>query len=250
MKLKSAYRFQLSEHKKPISIFYFVILCLFALSIIIAFNSKDSETGNNGVELSTAIFLFVCGIVGFKDTFGMMVQNSVSRKSMFVSRLLATGTIALFMALVDKLLGTIMETIALSDSIKFSTTSFIEMLYPKQAEELNSFLFAVLTVVLLAFMYLAAISVGYFLATLFYRLNKIGKVIIAVSLPASVVFLLPIIDEVFADGKITKWIIDFLNFILGVTKNQPINAVLSFTVIFAVFSSLSWLLLRKAVVKD
>lgn len=250
MKLKSAYRFQLSEHKKPISIFYLVVLCLFALTIIIAFNTKDSESSNNGVELSTAIFLFVCGIVGFKDTFGMMVQNSVSRKTMFVSRLLATGTIAVFMALVDKLLGTIMKTIALSDSNKFSTTSFIEMLYPKQAEELNVFLFAVLTVVILAFMYLATISVGYFIATLFYRLNKTGKVIMAVSLPASVVILLPIVDEVFADGKITKWILDFLNFILGVTKNQPINAVLSFTVIFAVFSSLSWLLLRKAVVKD
>lgn len=250
MKLKSTYRFQLSEYKKPISIFYFVVLCLFALTVIIAFNTRDSESSNNGVELSTSIFLFVCGIVGYKDTFGMMVQNSVSRKTMFVSRLLATGTIALFMAVVDMILGTIMKGVEKSDSLNFTTTSLIEMFYPKQAEELNGFLFAVLTVVILAFMYLAAISVGYFLANLFYRLNKTGKVIMAVSLPVSIVFLLPIIDEVFAKGKITKWIIDFVDFTLGVTKNQPMYAVLSFTIVFAVFSGLSWLFLRRAVVKD
>lgn len=100
MKTRASYRYQVFDNLKAIYVFYFVVLCVDALIFVTAYMSH-TQTGNasgqfSGMELSTAIFLFIAGLCSFKEAFGMLIQNGVSRKSIFIGRILTAMTIPLF----------------------------------------------------------------------------------------------------------------------------------------------------------
>jgi hypothetical protein len=245
MNLKSSYKYQFKDNIKAIMTFYliiFAVILLVVASVVTVDVTGESTFG--GIDVSTAIFLFVAGLCSFKEPFLMLAQNGVSRKTVFTSRMIAFFTTALMMAAADKIIllaGKAMTSFW--GNIEFN--SFYEMIYPTGnalITHMNIFIFDFI-------MYMTFITLGYLITILFYRLGKLGKTAVGAGIPITFVVIIPLIDAFLLQGKISAAVERILDFMFGISSGNPFAAMISFTVLSAIFGILSWLLMRKAAVK-
>jgi hypothetical protein len=202
----------------------------------------------SGLEFATVIFLFIAGLNSFKEEFGLLIQNGISRKTVFAGRILTSLTVAMGMAVIDKLVSFIFQGLNTVTDGNIGSSTLFELVYKNYRQEgmlmpLTSFLFSF-------FLYLCFSGAGYFITTAFYRLGKAGKVALSVSLPVGIFVVLPIFDYTIAGGRITAALYKFLDFALGISSGRLINEMITCTLAFLIFSGFSWLLIRKASVKE
>lgn len=250
MRIKSAYRYQLFELKKPVIIYYIVIV---ALLIITAISQTILERhGFNfsymgGFDGATVIFLFVCGLNAFKQPFHMFLASGISRKTMFWSSVAAFGTVSVGMALLDGIINGIMSSFFRYDSLfagtfrdRYGIAGGTGITLPMVAE---GFVWAI-------FCYMAAAIVGLFITTAYYRMNKPLKLAISIGIPVMLFIILPIVDSSLFNGAITM---GFGRFMSAVTSllgaGNPYSVVLANAFSIVLFSGLAWLLMRRATVK-
>ena len=97
----------------------------------------------------------------------------------------------------------------------------------------------------------AAMMFGYFITTLYYRLNKAGKIAVSISVPGILIVGLPIFDAVVTGGMIYRAFWRFVAFALGLLSGpNPYYAMVSSLLAVALFAAFSWMLVRRAVIKD
>lgn len=248
--LKAAYQYQLADHKRPILIFYMILLAVLALMIVgaVSVNASSSRTMIGGLDFATAIFVFVAGLCNFKEPFLMLLQNGVSRKSVFAARLLVSLTVAGILAVIDKFILLLGKAILhLGDNAQFF--SFFEQVYAGGLARNNAVLLHVKLLVLDFLMYLALLAAGYFITIVFYRLGKAGKVAVGAGVPVGLTIVLPIVDSMLFDSAISYAFGRFLDAAFGLTASNPYAAMVTFVLTFALFSCLAWLLMRRAVIK-
>ena len=250
MNMKASLKYQLIDYKKPVMIFYFVIFCvisLFYVGAVITIKGNSSDyTKIGGLEMTTVIFLFVAGLNSFKDTFRMLLQNGVSRKTVFVGNIVTAAIVSFGMAIIDYIILLVGKQISLGNDRLFIEGMF-EQLYPARVG-VDSMLIE--SLLLNFFLYTSAIAIGYFITILYYRMSKAAKTIVSIGVPVGVFFLMPIIDSTITNGKIMYTIREILDFSFGITKSSPIHAVVTLFLTFILFSALSWLFMRKAVEKN
>jgi len=100
-------------------------------------------------------------------------------------------------------------------------------------------------------LYLAAMTIGYFITIAFYRMSKIAKITVAVGVPMILLNVVPILDAMLLNGVIMKTLINTVSFAFGFKNGgNPYFGVVSLLLIAVVFCALSWLTMRKAVVRD
>ena len=255
MNLKLSLRYQLHDCKKAIIIFYaivFAVLLLMTLSISFPDSNIVTVKGRlGGMEIATAIFLFVAGLNSFRETFRMFLQNSISRKTMFIGRLVSVSTISLGMALIDSIISTVFKKLVPINS-EVNYESIIETMYRSRYEINSSGVSMYLEKVLFSLCLYAAVSmIGYFITTLYYRTGKGAKIAVSVGVPAGLFIALPIVDASLFHGEIGRAFGDLISFAFGYSNGaNPYYGMVTLLLIFAVFSALSWLLARKAVIKD
>lgn len=250
MNVKAAYKYQLADHKKSILIFYGVIFALLTMLSIgtVSIRTASGQLMFSGLDSATAIFLFVAGLNSFKEPFLMLMQNGVSRKSVFKSRILVTLTVALIMAAIDKIILLLGKAIALSND-GFQYFSLYEQVYQGRLSQESAFLLHMNIFVFDFLMYLSFLTVGYFITILFYRLNKAGKIAVGAGVPVGLFIVFPIIDSALFNFRISGEISRFFDFIFGCTSVNPYAAMMTFTVFSVIVSLFTWLLMKKAIVK-
>lgn len=249
MNIKASYKYQLADHIKSIVIFYGVILAILLLTMVTITGTGESSDGSlGGMDISTAIFLFVAGLCAFKEPFLMLMQNGVSRKSIFLSRIYTSLTVSLFMALLDKVIYSIGKAIAALNS-HFRFSALYEMVYNKTAAHENTFLLQTNILILDFLTCVTFVSVGYLIAILFYRMNKAGKIAIGAGVPVGLFVVLPILDSALFNYSIVSTVTRFVDFAFGLSTANPYAAMITFAVSSALLWALTWLMLRKAVVK-
>ena len=239
MKVKASFRYMVQDTLGGVAWFYGIFLALYLVTFILV-ATKGGNGSFNGAEIASAIFLFVMGLNSFKEYFGMLLQNGVSRKTMFVARLLAFGATSLLMAVLNLLF---LAVLPLLPSINgFSLFNLVYNVSGPSAVVLGLlFNFA---------LYLLFLLVGFCLTTLFYRLNKVGKVAVGAGVPVLLTIVLPAIDTLLFKNAIGHFVGRSLVAALGLKTNQPLVAVLSFLVLSAIFGLFSWLLVRRAIVRS
>ncbi len=237
MKLKSALKYQLSELKKPVIIYYIVIAALIALFAVLAISFVNNVNVNidgsfngtvEGYSAATVIFLFVCGLNSFKQQFHMFLVNGLSRKTLFVSTILAFLIASVAMSLINNLIG-------LACSLAWiyipSTFSFEGIVGP-------------------IFSFMAAAMAGVFITTAYYRMSKALKLIISIGVPVLLFIVFPIMDSILFSGAVSSWlwqVWEAATSLLG--KDNPYSMVLFRTFEILVLSVFTWLLTRRATVK-
>lgn len=244
MNLKVAVRYRLYDNKRAMIIFYIIILSVFIFSLILANVIRDTHSGRlllGGFDTASMIFLFVLGMNSFKEVFKMFIQNGLSRKTMFLSQVLFVALICPVMAVADRLLaiiGGLLSTL----SNQFFTTGLFEEMFEQHAVVR----FSLVSLLFNISMYILAAMVGFFITTLYYRMNKIQKIMLSVGVPVLLFTVLPVLDTIFLEGMITR----IISTIVVFAFSNPWMSMLTGVVLAMIFGGLSWLLVKRAVARD
>jgi hypothetical protein len=250
MSVKVATKYQMNEYKKSIKVFYLVVILVMAFFRIITSISKVSDfTSTGGVEGSAMIFLFILGLNSFKETFLMMLQNGTTRKSMFIGRIITILATSVFMAVVDRFIVNIGGLLNdMRDN--YYINGMYEMIFDKRSKSLHIVTKNLEAILITAGVYMAAMVAGYIITTAYYRMSKPWKIAVSIGVPASLMILLPILDEVAFGGKVSIALGRIFAFVFGGKTGNPYNLLLSCLVFALVALGLTWLLVRKAVEKN
>jgi len=199
-----------------------------------------------GYEFLTCIFLFIVGISSFKEIFLMMLQNSISRKTMFISKLITILGMSFALAVLDRiiiLVGSLLTNI--TENIEIY--GFYDRAFKARMASLNQVLSNLEAIFITIFVYMAVTLTGYFIGVAYYKMNKTLKLIVSIGVPATVFVFLPIFDSMFFGGNLAKFILKAIQFIFN--GINPYNLLLVCSGVITVCIVLCWLLVRKAVGK-
>lgn len=256
MNIFASFRYQMADQKKGILVYYGVLLGMFVLVetlFVVVLPPEKNTSSMNGVTGITAVFLFVASLCSFKENFGMSLQNGVSRRSLFLGRLCTAGAVCLITAVLDEALTLFIPLFSKLLKTDIVTHSLFENVYGSiLGDSMNPFLMGLCSVAFSFSALLAAAGLGYFITILFYRLNKLGKILVGAGVPAFFMVgvpLLKMLNERIAGGKIGEAVVRFIASSAEFLVGQPQNAMLTYLALFAMFSLFAWLLLRRAVVK-
>ncbi len=256
MSIKVSYRYQLSAHFKALATFYLIVISVSVLLLSVSMISISASPGESlsgevsGLEISTLIFIFIAGCNSFREEFGMLMQNGVSRKTLFIGRMLTSVTVSFGMAIIDKLIYFLYKLLVSAyDQITFS--SLFDMLnYFGNNNSIGIFTKELISFVFCFSLYLSATALGYLLTTIFYRLSKGGRTAFCVSIPVGLFVVLPLIDSTIANGKVFTFIFRTLDKAFGLSAHQPVYGIITCCLSVIVLSALSWLPVRRAYVKE
>lgn len=227
-------RFQLRDSRNAVAIFYAVILGLLSLVAMVALRSPGSNSSVGGLGLSSVVFIFILGLNCFTSAFRFMQANGVSRKRFFFATVLALVIIAIFMSVVDIILG-----LAIGTLVRYS--GVVEQLYG-----ISSLIPELTFNTALA---VFAAMAGWMISMIYYRSNKLQKVLVSLS-PLFALTIFIYLNR-YTAGALGTAIVRFLGTALGFFSGpSPYVAMLSFSIGAAITAGLCFLLIRNAPVKD
>lgn len=245
MNLKPAIKYELSQIKKTVFIFYLIMYSIVLLSVVAPKLLKDSNIigSMSGIEFSSIIFIFLVSLTTFESTMKIFIQNGLNRLTVFVTFICSIIPTVLFMSLIDSLNSLVINKV-------YPYSSLFDQIYnnnfgykiTNQFTILQSFLWS-------ACIYLMFATLGFFIAILYYRMNKWQSLVFFIGIPSFIFIVFPILTANFQDlfCKLMLFMIDCLG--IGTNLN-PYNAILTFTMISVVFSCISYILIRKTPIKD
>lgn len=231
----SKYIFQ--DFKKALIIYYGIIIGIFMLMLFSYMRFSSGQSGDDinfgGFGVSTVIFMFVSGLNCFKANFKFMQANNISRKRFYSGTIIALISVAAFMAFVDVVLNNVFNQIIPYEGV-------FEQLY-RNGNYFADFVWSFALMVL-------AVSAGLFITLLYYKCNKLMKVMISF-IPVVLFILLALFNNL-TKGAVAYGVVNFFTAVLGFENYNPYIAVLSFFIASAGVLALSYGLIRRMPIKD
>lgn len=211
MKIKSIVKYNIGSLKKSILIYYCVFIAICALSTIFAYKFNGTIS-SSGIELSSAIFIFVVGLNVFKENFYFIKANNLSRKSYFYGTVLSMVPISIGMSFIDLILNRIYNIfVNCPTNYDMIYTDYVNIwnyanngwVQSNSLETLfNTFLFQVSV-------YLMVFLLGFVITMLYYKCNKLMKTVISIIpilliIVFNVIFNMMVLNFPYLLGKIPK----------------------------------------------
>jgi len=247
MRLKSVLKYNISETIRSMLVFYGVmvaVLVFFVVSMGVVMIKSDGVSFAGGAEMASAIFLFVLGLNSFKQNYLFLSSNGITRKAQFYGFLISSLPVVAVMGAIDTAYGNILGEFINYNAMFSQMYNGFVLDTPKPFILLIGFVWS-------AALYLFAITLGYFITTLYYRMSKLLKIIISVGVPMLFFTVLPGIDSVVTGGKIYGWMGELFISLAGLKNgSNPFVAVISLLIASAILAGLAFLLVRKAPVKE
>ncbi|WP_370772238.1 hypothetical protein [Clostridium sp.] len=227
-------------------IFIFIIITMTVINTLLV-----GDVTMSGIEISTVIFLFVCGLNSFKSNFYFAKGNGISRKIFIKGLLISSIPIALVMSIIDIIINRI-------NNIFIKNPTFYDMAYGNlvgiigdiyngswtQSNSLNT----ILNTILFQFsLCLLAYVVGIVINMIYYRSNKYIKVLVSVIPVALIIFSG---NFSIRNPGLAMRVNEFLDYIFGFNPVNVFACIITFLVLTVVLSGISFLLIRKAVIKE
>lgn len=243
MNFKQTMKYQMRDFIRTTLIYYLVIALIFVASLIVTALVLDGGIhGAFSLGGSAAIFLFVLGLNAFKSNFYMYIQNGISRRTQLVTFFVSAVCLCLVMTIIDSLYPILFGKI-----LQYEST--YQNIY--SAFGIKS---GFISYVWMFTSYLAAMCFGYFLTTLYYRMSKPVKVLVSVGVPVLLFVVLPVIEVFVPSFNLFTSLMKFAAWAMGLDLNGfrvfPWRAVGSFAVISVLMMGLSYLLTRRATLKE
>ena len=227
--------YHLSGFSKPVAVLAGVVTGvglvtrIFELSLRRGDNNSSMNFGS--FDIIFAIFLFVCFMVSFKNSFNHLNTSGITRKTYCMGyALFSLAAAAVMMALFAVLSG----VFAL---MGIHTDNLVTEAYDVQ-------MFPVGIVFVISLFILASMG-GWLISLLAYKYGK--PMIIALAVSPTILFsVIPILIYVF---DMWKPMYDFIKFYFGMEGPSPLLASLNFFVTAVVLALCNWLIMRKLPVK-
>ena len=240
MNLKPAIRYQLREYLVSCLVFWAINALLIGIGfLVLSLNLGSGDRSGytyNGYGFACAIFFLVFGLILPRQAIRLCVQMGVSRRTTFLSLFLSALLPAVCLSLAGELLLSLAQFAADHTQFQLEFSDLFSMIYLKQGLPLT-FLQHTASILFSAACMLACYSLGLFFTFLFWRLNKVGCIVAALAIPASLIGFPPLLakaEEVFPPVRTL-----FLT--LGDTFfHSPWGAILLLLVVVLLFSLIGW----------
>ncbi len=228
-------KFHIHDSRRSLMVFYAIVigLSLFAASCITRGGGNSLQIG--GIDLASAIFIFIVGLNAFTTGFRFMQANNVSRKRYYTGTALALISIAAFMATIDTILSTFIGTLIHYESM---LTQLYRITSP-------------LTLLAWSFaLYTCLTHLGWMIGMLYHRSNKLFRMMISVS-PVLTGLVITFFDH-WVDGALSRGLAGFFTTVFGFTSAppNPYTATISFLVAATGAAAISFLLIRRVTLKS
>lgn len=269
MKLKSAVKYRYSKFLS-VAVFYYVILLFVVIAkAIVSYKYKTNLISAEVIFASSAL-LFLFGVCSFKPEFKLCIQNGASRQDAHNSFLLFMP-ITVATAIVDSAFYYIMLPICnrFSDigikgiwSGTYPNQVFTETSWSEAVGRWDFFAgifgyesakggYVVLMHILLSVLtYMALLSLGYMIAGVVYRLNRLGKIILPVIIVSVFAICFAYGTLVIGDGSVLGMYF-VASFLFGAPMSTAYinHYIAALIMLIVIFTSGAHLLIRKAIPK-
>lgn len=230
------------------SIIYY---CIFVCVIIGLIAVSGGRSSMSGVEFSTVIFLFVCGLNSFKSNFYFAKSNGISRKTFIKGLLISSIPISLVMSIIDVIINRIsnifIKNPTLYDMAYGNLVGIIGDIHNGSWTQSNS-LSTIFNTILFQFsLCLLVYVIGIVINMIYYRSNKYLKVLVSV---IPVVFIIFNANFSITNPRLMMKINEFLDYIFGFNPVNVFACITTFLVLVVILSGIAFLLIRKAIIKE
>ena len=199
----------------------------------------------NGYSLSVGVFGLVLGMVGIRENLRMLNQNGVSRRTAFLAEIISQAAVAVLVSLgTAAILAAYRALPGLTARVEVSDV--YQMVYGSAAVGPAGYLRLVVFSAAMAF---SLAGVGQFWSVLYWRLSKFWTVTVSIAIPLVLIFGPAALFTAVGDSD-TGWALVRILAAFGrFFADSAWNAVLVFLMLAAVSFFLSWLLVRRAVIR-
>lgn len=245
MALNRAVRYGIGNYLRAVGVLLLVLL-LIPLALWTMMTTMGGDHSNfNGYSLSVGVFGLVLGMVGIRENLRMLNQNGVSRRTAFLAELISQAVVAVLVALGTTVLLAVYQSIPGMMS-RVYVSDIYQLVYEGEVTGAASYL---RTAVFAAAMCFALAGVGQFCSVLYWRMSKFWIVMVSIAIPLVLIFgpaaLFTAVGDSDTGWTLVRILEAFGRFFVG----SVWNAALVFLVLAAVFFCLSWLLVRRAVIR-
>ncbi len=241
MNLRPAFRYQFRSALKSAIIFSLIMLAILAVfSAVTVGGYAESRATFVGYGISAAVFMFVVGIVSIRSDLRLCLQFGVSRRSSFVSEILALLTLSALLSVAGELITGLAQAMVLkAPSEHVFVCDLYQIMYLKNGFAQLSFAQHIMSGLVNTGLLLSLTLIGMFFSLMFWRLSKVWTVLVAISIPI-LINLVPwlLLKIGFDPAPFIAWVL-----------RSPIYYILTCLAIAALFGTTNWLLLRKANIK-
>lgn len=224
---------------------------IFILMVLISLYIFGGRVTMSGIEVSTVIFLFVCGLNSFKSNFYFAKSNGISRKTFIKGLLISSIPIALVMSIIDIIINRInnifIKNPTLYDVSYGNLLGDVGRVYEGSWVQSNSLATIFNTILFQFSLCLLAYVVGIVINMIYYRSNKYVKVLVSV---IPVAFIMFSGNFSIRNPGLTIRVKEFFDYIFGFNPVNVFACVSTFLVLTVVLWGIAFLLIRKAVIKE
>ena len=245
-----AFRYEMRNYFRAVAVLWLVMALLPAAMLALAYflaGETAMESSFNGYSMAVGMFGLILGMVGLRENQRVLNQNGVSRRSAFLADVVALAVAALLVAVgVSVIMGAYQA--ALGSAGRLLITDLYQLIYePSSAgTDLGALVRSALFSTVAGWM-LAAL--GQFCSALYWRLNKFWTILVSVAVPLVLIFgsapLLTWLDTTSAGHVAVEALAAFGRFLAA----SPWNAAAVLLAMGAAFFAVTWLLLRRAMIR-
>lgn len=218
MKLKSNYKYLVCQSGKSYLIFFGVLLAILHIGLFITV-SLDSTGGISGMEMATVAYMVVSGMVIYRESFLVSLQNGISRKTFFIASILTFITISIIASAGDVVINLLGNTYEKNCDMIYD--SMYEQFFMSGFNDENVINTPALSDYPKMFIcdvifYITASTIGLTISVILYRLSKALKIIIPIGflfLCQFLSFIIPYIDMKFFNSELMNRLFSGLEWI-------------------------------------
>lgn len=253
MRKKVSILYQINELKNSIITLYVIVICIMALTIILPWGKFDPSfdyynSKFNGLEIITAIFLFIKGTHFFKNDFKMLMQNSVSRKSIFISKCYVIFIVGFAMSIIGNLILVIGNMIPNKNSINIFQGIY-DMLFHQRVMQYSDFRIFFESLLFSFVFYLFFYCFGYLFIVIKNQMSRKLKIILITAISSFFIIILPFINAL-SNNKINDILLRSLNIALGISSGNSFALMLTLITIMIISFCIIYYYIQRAVFGD
>lgn len=264
MKAYKIAKYNINSLKKSVFIYYsiFIAVCMFLITLS-KIDGIDLEI--SGMDVPSAIFIFIAGLNIFKENFYFMKSNNVSRKSYFLGTVLSMPPIAVLMSVIDIVTNRVYNVFVkcptnydmiftdLSNNIDISkiftglNNSFDITVVTSNWIQGNDIVTLFNTFSFQASLYLMLFTLGFVITMIYYKCNKIMKTVVSISsVMIFILFGVLVSNFPYVAGKLRE----FLFYIFGIYPRNVYIAILTLIILSIALVVIAYSLIRKMTIKE
>ena len=240
-----AFRYEMQNYFRAVAVLWLAMALIPAAMMALAYflaGETAAESSFNGYSMAVGMFGLVLGMVGLRENQRVLNQNGVSRRSAFLADVAALAVAALLVAVGVSVIMGIYRAVLGSGSHLLITDLYQLIYEPAPAGNGVGALARGAVLSMLA-------ALGQFCSALYWRLNKFWTILVSVAVPLALLFgsvpLVSWMDTTSAGQAAVEALAAFGRFLAA----SPWNAAAVLLAMGAAFFAVTWLLLRRAMIR-